>query len=103
MSDGLEVDGARSQDDYRSPIILALGELGGKAPRQEVLRYLEENLVLSPEDKEELDSDGSPRWTKHADYMVFKMRGEEIKDSSEVEKGTWALTDAGWEEYERLS
>lgn len=83
------------QDDFAKPIVRALAQLDGSAYRQDVIATVKDLVDLSTKDREEL-SDGSPRWQKHIDFMVLKMRGDLIKSTDHSQKGIWELTEEGW-------
>jgi len=96
-----KTDGKKTpQWAFRKPILEVLRKFGGNGARMRVLREVEKLMVnrLSAYDKLDINSGGSTRWQKSAEYEVFVMRKEGLlKSVNETSPGVWALTSKGSE------
>lgn len=89
--------------EYKLPLLRALSQLGGSAPRWQVKDAVEGMLAgkLTDLDLQSLQS-GEVRWGNRLGFARLRAieRGHVRSDS---QRGLWELTDAGIEELGRLS
>lgn len=90
------------QGDFREPIILVLGAVGGAAPKPEVLADVERVMSgrLTAEDYEPVATRSEENWRNRASWERNAMKEDGLLrgDTPRV----WTLTDAGLSEYRRL-
>lgn len=81
---------------YWPAILASLIELGGRAPKEEVLQGVERKLtgVLTPADREVLPSGVDVRWKNRAAWQRFNMIKLGLLRSGSP-RGVWEITDAG--------
>jgi len=95
----IQADGKKTpQGAFRKPILEVLKKFGGNGARMRVLSEVEQLMAnrLSAYDKLDIQSGGSTRWQKSAEYEVFVMRKEGLlKSVNETSSGVWALTPKG--------
>ncbi|MGB9689903.1 winged helix-turn-helix domain-containing protein [Thermogutta sp.] len=85
------------EDAFRRPILEALVELKGRAPMQDVLQRVEEELKhkLNPYDYEPLPSDpNSVRWRKTAQWCRKTLVTEGLMRADSA-RGIWEISDKG--------
>jgi restriction endonuclease Mrr len=82
---------------YREPVLRALAQKDGTASPAEVVEAVghELNDRLTPTDRQEL-STGTTRWRNRVSWMRFQLANEGLIAKGSP-RGTWALTQAGWE------
>jgi hypothetical protein len=91
------------QSDYRIPIVVAIGNLGGSAKRESVLVELEHLMkdVLLPADYapvEQATHSGEAKWQNRASFERNRMKNDGLlKDNSP--HSYWQLAPAGEELY----
>jgi len=86
-----------SEDFFRSPILIALVELGGRAPIGDVLALVEKEMqgILNEHDYQPLPSDaGSLRWRNTAQWCRNTLVQEGLM-KSDSQRGIWEISDAG--------
>lgn len=95
--------GATPQKAYTLPLLQALVDLGGEAPKHQVLERVHELMKdqLKPADYEELPSGEGIRWQTKVAWLRFELckQGYLRADTS---KGIWAITDKGRQHLEQL-
>ena len=103
MGERLPKGKSLSQSFYRSLILKALAEMGGKGRAKEVLRRVFEMAepYLSDKDREPVPSGTSKRWEKKANWERYRMVQEGLL-RSDSPQGIWELSERGWEEAKRL-
>jgi hypothetical protein len=87
------------QQAYRSPILEAIYELGGKGSMDSVLKHVEEKMrnLLGDVDYQNLASGGDIRWRNTAQWeRLVLVKDGLLKDDSP--QGIWELSDKGIEE-----
>jgi hypothetical protein len=89
VSDG--EDGSHPQGAFRAPILQVLTELGGRAPKREVMARLAEIVVLTEAD-DERNIRGHCRWERRIASAAADMRREGIL--AHTQHGVWALARA---------
>lgn len=93
---------ATSQAAMREPIIIVLGELGGRATKAQVLDEIERRgLVVPTAEDREIVSSGEERWRNRAAWERNALVNEDLLYAPS--RGEWALTPVGWENYEANS
>ena len=80
--------GPRGSRAFREPIRQVLSELGGRAPRREVLARIPDIVALTAADLER-NATGHPRWERQVDSAARAMRLEGRLTFSR--HGTWTL------------
>lgn len=87
--------------EYEAPIVAALAERGGRAPRREILAAVGEAMAHrhGAADLEPLPS-GPPRWKPRLGKALTRLvrRGWLVADSG---RGEWELTERGWAKARR--
>jgi len=73
---------------FRDAIVVALGQLGGRATNREVLAHLPTLVVLTSEDTE-TNGQGKPRWKGQAVQAASQLRREGVLRVAR--HGVWAL------------
>jgi len=104
-SKNVEKDEIVSGDTVEKTIIKVLGEFGGRASRDNVLRGVREIIkeFESPYYQQVEPNGNHIRWKHRVDSARMRLvsRGF-IKKSSESGRGFWELTEKGWEFYEHI-
>jgi hypothetical protein len=94
---------ATPQPAYTLPLLQALVDLGGKAPKRKVLERVHELMKdrLKPADYEELPSGGEIRWENKVAWLRVNLikQGYLCEDTP---LGIWAITDKGRQYLEQL-
>lgn len=82
--------------DVKGPLLIALAKLGGTAPRQKVLEYLE--LVFSDKFHSEDFTilENKPRWEVITSTAMSRLKNNK-RFITVPDKGIWKLTQSGWE------
>ena len=95
--------GPTPQTAFRDPILRALGEMSGSAPKPDVLTRVEELLIslLTDDDWQLLRSRDEVRWKNRASWERNAMKEDGLLGSETP--GYWTLTPAGWAEYRKLT
>jgi hypothetical protein len=93
-----------TQSAYRTPILEALYELGGRAPNQDVLKIVETKMrsLLTEIDYKNVPSGRDIRWSNAARWARYSL----IKDGKlkpDSPRGIWELSDNGMQEVERIA
>jgi len=89
MADG--VSGPQPQGAFREPIVKVLGELGGRAPKCEVLARLATTVPLTDADRQQ-NIRGERRWERRISSAAAEMRRDGIL--ARTQHGVWALAGA---------
>jgi restriction endonuclease Mrr len=91
------------QKDFREPILLAIGQMGGSAPKPDVLRRVEELLTtpLTEDDERVLRSRDEATWRNRASWERNAMKDHGLLKADTP--GLWTLTEQGWAEFRRLA
>jgi restriction endonuclease Mrr len=89
MADG--VSGPQPQGAFREPILKVLGELGGRAPKREVLARLATTVPLTDADRQQ-NIRGERRWERRISSAAAEMRRDGIL--ARTQHGVWALAGA---------
>jgi hypothetical protein len=89
MADG--VSGPQPQGAFREPIVKVLGELGGRAPKREVLARLATTVPLTDADRQQ-NIRGERRWERRISSAAAEMRRDGIL--GRTQHGVWALAGA---------
>ncbi len=83
------------EQEYVTPLLLALSDRGGTAPAREIIEAVGRKLEsrLTPADKEKTSS-GVIRWQNRIQFVRLRLVEEGLlaRDSG---RGIWSLTDAG--------
>lgn len=94
---------ATPQPAYTLPLLQALVDLGGKAPKRKVLERVHELMKdrLKPADYEELPSGGEIRWENKVAWLRVNLikQGYLCEDTP---LGIWAITEKGRQYLEQL-
>ena len=87
--------------EYEVPIIAALAERGGRAPRREIVASVEEAMAHrhGALDLEQLPS-GGPRWQPRLGKARIRLVKRGWLEAS-AWRGNWELTERGWEKARR--
>jgi hypothetical protein len=95
--------GLTPQKAFRDPILRALGEMSGSAPKPDVLTRVEELLIspLTDDDWQLLRSRDEVRWRNRASWERQAMKEDGLL--SPDTPGYWTRTQAGWAEYRKLT
>jgi len=88
------------QTEFRNWILLALGNLGGRAKKAAVLDAIDAQFgeALDDEDRTVLDTRQELRWRNNASYERFAMKKDHLLDGASA-RGWWELSDDGWDQY----
>ncbi len=95
--------GATPQKAYTLPLLQALVDLGGEAPRHQVLERVHELMKdqLKPADYEELPSGEGIRWQTKVAWLRFELCKQGYL-RADTPYGTWAITEQGRQYLEQL-
>jgi integrase len=87
--------------EYEAPIVAALAERGGRAPRREILAAVAEAMAArhSVADLEELPS-GGPRWQPRLGKARTRLVNRGWLEAT-TWRGNWELTERGWDKARR--
>lgn len=87
---------------YRYPILEALGDLGGRASAEEVLRAVEGKVkpLLNEVDLQKLSSGIDIRWRNAAQWVRWALMKEGFL-KADSPRGIWELSDKGAEEIKK--
>ncbi len=87
--------------EYEVPILAALAERGGHAPRREILATVEEAMAdrHTVADLDELPS-GGPRWQPRLGKARARLVERGWLEAS-ARRGDWQLTERGWAKARR--
>jgi integrase len=87
--------------EYEAPIIAALAECGGRAPRRQILAAVEEEMAHrhGALDLEQLPS-GEPRWQPRLGKTRTRLVKRGWLEASGW-RGNWELTERGWDKARR--
>jgi integrase len=87
--------------EYEAPIIAALAERGGRAPRREIVASVEEAMAHrhGALDLEQLPS-GGPRWQPRLNKARIRLVKRGWLEAT-TWRGSWELTERGWDKARR--
>jgi hypothetical protein len=83
--------GPHPQSAFREPILKVLGELGGRAPKRDVLARLATTVALTDADYQQ-NIRGERRWERRIASAAAEMRRDGIL--ARTQHGVWALAGA---------